>query len=248
MSANAQNDTLESADNDTGRANAPVSDSTPASDNLASDLIAAMSEPSEHAIEQARSENEQKVNTPDGFDPSLHEADENGNPILTPTGRFKKISKNAEGKRNHKKSVLDTSRASGKDTARDLPSDPDSIARTSGSGAANLLLAFGMMIGGEEWQPRIDTKQGINEKAMLEQAFGDYFVATGKQDLPPGWALVACIGMYIAPRFTMPKTQSRFIRLKNWAVLKYVSWKLRKRGHSDEQIEKIVKARAGQNP
>lgn len=214
---------------------------TPASGNLASGLIAGMSEPSEHAIAQAQAESDANVNTPDGFDPSIHEADANGKPVMTPTGRFKKISKNAGKDKPQRKSHLSTGRQNQNETQ---VASPETIARTSGVGAANLVLAFGVIIGGDEWQPRVDSRNGLDEKAMLESAFGDYFVATGKQDLPPGWALVAALAMYAAPRFTMPKTQSRMQRIKTWAVQKYVAWKMRKRGMSEKEItDRIAKER-----
>jgi hypothetical protein len=82
-------------------------------------------------------------------------------------------------------------------------------ARASGTMAANLVLQIGIVAGGEEWHPRRDEQSGLDEKMMLENAFADYFEATGKTDIPPGMALTVAIGAYALPRFTMPKTQSR---------------------------------------
>ena len=236
MSANDKTESNESADNGAGAAT-PAPESTPRGGGLASELIAGMSEPSEHAIAQAQAQQAENVNSlPDGFDPALHETDANGKPVLTPTGRFKKKPKGAAGS-TAKKSVLSTGRA---ESVQVPTASPEQIARASGAGAANLLIVMGMIVGGEEWQPR--QNKDMDEKAMLEQAFGDYFAATGKMDIPPGWALCAAIGLYAAPRFTMPKTQSRFKRLKMWIASKWIARQMRKRGKTDDEITKAIAA------
>lgn len=106
----------------------------------------------------------------------------------------------------------------------------EQMARRGGAGAANLLMAVAVGLGGQEWQPRADAKTGMNEKEMLEGVFGDYFVATGKTDLPPGWALVAGLSMYALPRFGMPQTRGRLARVKNWIGAKIVQFKARRAG------------------
>lgn len=113
-------------------------------------------------------------------------------------------------------------------------------ARAGGKGAANLFMAVAVGLGGNEWQPRIlmaeDRKTVLlNEKEMLEGVFADYFVATGKADLPPGWALAAGIGMYSVPRFQMPVTRSRMTRIKEWAQAKYLAFRARKAGLRPKQ-------------
>jgi hypothetical protein len=95
---------------------------------------------------------------------------------------------------------------------------------------ANLVIALCVGVGGEDFVPRKDKATGLDEKAMLEAVFGDYFVATGKTDLPPGWALVAGMAMYVVPRFGMQKTQTRVQKVKAWLVVKYVNWKARRAG------------------
>jgi hypothetical protein len=72
---------------------------------------------------------------------------------------------------------------------------------------------------------------------MLESAFGDYFEATGKTDIPPGMALTVAIGGYMLPRFTMPKTRSRMGKVKDWFVKKLADRKLRKHGLKAEKVD-----------
>lgn len=193
--------------------------------SIASDLVATMSAPQPHAMEAARKEVEGASQDKFGhaFDPAIHATNADGSPKLTPTGRFAKLSKST------RESTL---RVPGKQPATS-PAAPASVskemaARASGKGAANLFIMGCLVIGGEEWMPQADPKSGLNEREMLEAAFGDYFVATGKTDLPPGWALAAGIFMYAGRRLGMPKTQSRIAKVKSWLVAKYVNFKNRK--------------------
>lgn len=108
-------------------------------------------------------------------------------------------------------------------------------ARAGGKGAANLLLALSVGLGGPEWQPRRIVAEDkktllLDEKDMLESAFGDYFVATGKADLPPGWALTAACAMYALPRTQMPATQSRLQRAKAWLGSKVLAFRAKRAG------------------
>lgn len=98
-------------------------------------------------------------------------------------------------------------------------------ARGAGIAAANSIFLIGTALGGEEWTPR---NEPLNEKAMMEQAWGDYFIAKGVTDFPPGVALLMCLTMYAAPRFTMPKTQQRARGLKAWVALRIAKRKLKK--------------------
>jgi hypothetical protein len=124
---------------------------------------------------------------------------------------------------------------------QEVKADPEAQAkmqaRASGKMAANLLMTLGVVAGGEEWQPLKDPQSGLDEKQMLESAFGDYFEATGKTDIPPGMALTVAIGGYMLPRFTMPKTRSRMGKVKDWFVKKLADRKLRKHGLKAEKVD-----------
>jgi hypothetical protein len=214
------------------KSSAPLSEESPANnppessanvDSITSDLVGAMPEPQPHAIEQARQDAGDVIADKFGhtFDPAQHATNADGTPKLTPTGRFAKISKAA---RPSKLNVPGTA------SATPTPAQSKEVAaRAGGKGAANLLIALCVGMGGEEWLPRADAKSGQNEKEVLEAVFGDYFVATGKTDLPPGWALAAGLSMYALPRFAMPTTRSRVTRVKAWVAAKWVTFRDRKK-------------------
>lgn len=85
---------------------------------------------------------------------------------------------------------------------------------------------FAGALGGEEWRPIVNDKE--NEQAQMEEVWGNYFVAKGVTDFPPGLALsIYCIG-YSARRFTMPETQTRAQRFKEWIGGKIGRWKARR--------------------
>lgn len=132
-------------------------------------------------------------------------------------------------------SKLGTSATSATSSPGAVSASKEAQARQGGKGAANLLIALSVGVGGPEWQPRRIVAEDrktvlLDEKEMLESAFGDYFVATGKADLPPGWALAACMAMYSVPRFQMPVTQSRLQRVKNWIGSKILAFRAKKAG------------------
>lgn len=102
--------------------------------------------------------------------------------------------------------------------------------RAAGVAAAEMLFMAGQAFGGEEWAPMENKSIGLDERAMMHGAFGDYFVAKGKTDIPPGAALCFCIIAYAGPRFTMPKTQTRYQKVKGAIVTWWVNRKLRKAG------------------
>ncbi len=84
---------------------------------------------------------------------------------------------------------------------------------------------------GPEW------KADRDEQTMMEQAMGDYFVATGRQDFPPGVALCMVFGTFVSRRFTMPKTQSALQRLKLRIGVWAVKRKLKKMGRANVRVE-----------
>jgi len=111
-------------------------------------------------------------------------------------------------------------------------------ARATGVASANMLISLGRAIGGEEWKPIKNTEYKIDEKLNLENAFADYFEATGKTDIPPGMALTIAVGAYALPRFTMPATQKRAGKVKQWFVKLLADRKLKKHGMKAQPVEK----------
>lgn len=211
---------------------------------IADELTSDMPEVQTHALEQERENEKARLDEFAGlvdrdgnpFDPSVHKVNKQGEPTLSTKGLLIK----KPGRKTDKQRAQSTIGSSGGggsvvgvEQARN-----EQQARATGAAAANMMFTAGIVIGGDEWQPMRDEKLGIDEKTMVESAFGDYFVATGKTDLPPNVALTVAICGYILPRFTMPKTQSRFARygagIKKW----WANRKLKKHGLKAEPIKK----------
>lgn len=116
-----------------------------------------------------------------------------------------------------------TSQSNGTTTAQN---DLVVQARATGQFAAAATVTVCVGIFGNEFQPVKNAEK--DEYAYLEKAYSDYFIATGKTDLPPGIVLCIALGSYIAPRFTMPKTQSKLGAFKDWAAGKFLTWRGKK--------------------
>ena len=160
------------------------------------------------------------------FDPELHVTDADGKPKLT---KLKKLRMKA-GRKSAKRAAS-ISRAATSQNDRNVPglSPSEKLqARATGEAAAGALITLGVVIGGDEWNPQINVEHGLNERENLSHAFGDYFEQKEMTDIPPGVALTIAISAYILPRFTMPKTQTRVQRFKEWVVTKIAKRKMRK--------------------
>lgn len=165
------------------------------------------------------------------FDPEIHVTDENGEPKLTLKGKLRM-------RPGRKSKPVDSGRAKiggALPTKEGMTHAEKMQARMTGDAAASALVTLGVVIGGDEWNPIVDETHGIDERANLSHAFGDYFEAKEMTDIPPGVALTIAISAYVIPRFTMPKTKTRLQRFKEWIATKIAQRKVRKNGgtHSD---------------
>jgi len=230
-----------------------IKDLTP-DDNLqghADSIIDSIPEPTESAIETheqetARIEQEAAAGPVDKngntFDPSQHQTNADGSPkVSAATGKLllKRGRKAGAGTTRQAKSTVNTTGVQGKQ----VPGQPGlseaqlQNAAVTGNVAASMLINVSMMIGGADFAPQVDQKTGIDEKAALESAFTDYFIATEKTDFPPGVALTLTIGMYILPRFMLPTVQTN-MKAKGWRI--YTWWQNRK-------LNKLKKKQAKNN-
>jgi hypothetical protein len=234
---------VQSAGNET-EAPAKISSISAIGDTLAQ----SMPDVQEHAIQQEASKQDAVKQANNGitdragnsFDASIHKVNKQGEPTLTTHGNCILKPKSKSADRPAGGSFIG---------GRHNQPEPDKAlqaqnaqSRASGAMAANLLLTLGIVIGGEEWKPAKDAGTGTDEKAMLESAFADYFEATGKTDLPPSMTLLVAIGAYTLPRFTMPKTQTRISKVKQWIVKKLADRKLRKHGLKAENNPEVMEA------
>lgn len=200
---------------------------------IAQDLASTMPDVQEHAInaEQQR-ENDKRAAYADlkdtdgnSFDPSMHKTNAAGEPSLSTKGKLIKKPGRKPGQTSAGQSSV-----GGVQGSAPVVDNKAIQARTSGKAAANVFMGLGVALGGDEWKPIADKERGIDEREYLETVFADYFEATGKTDIPPGWALTIGVAGYALPRLGMPKTQARakgvFGKIKLW----WINRKLKKHG------------------
>lgn len=134
----------------------------------------------------------------EAFNPDLHESSK-GSPRMTKGGKFHR-------KRSVKKSdesVIQTGDLSAKEI----------MYRTTAQTAAGLFVTSGLVLFGDEWQPkRVQiNEQGdiFDEMANLNNALYEYIKTTNQNELDPRLMLMVALGGYALPRFTQPKTKGR---------------------------------------
>lgn len=208
--------------------------------NIAEELLADMSLPQQHAIDTASEIQDAEIPATDSSQSSETDAaGESWNPELHATGATGGGVKTAKGTWRRRRgagaarsgSIVGARRAG----VPPLASVNDVQARAAGVACAHTLFMVGSALGGPEWQPRNDAEHA--ETKMMETAFGDYFVATGRTEFPPGLALTLAISAYAMPRFTMPVTRSRLTRVKQWAAAKWIAYKDRKKPKKDDALD-----------
>ena len=215
--------------------------------NIADELLAEMSPPQQHAIDTAAES--QEIESPATETPApvatggeTDAAGETWNPEIHATGADGRGVKTAKGTWRRRRGA-GASRAGsvvGAKRARVPPeaAASDVQARAAGVACAHTLFMVGSALGGPEWQPRDNAEH--QETKMMETAFGDYFVATGRTEFPPGLALTLAISAYAMPRFTMPQTRSRLTKFKQWIAAKWIAFKDRKKGKKSDALDRAT--------
>ena len=196
----------------------PVSVTSDA-DSIVSTLIEKAPEVSEHVVAQEQvkiSEEQATAEQFPGFDPEIHETDENGHPISSAKrpGEWRK----KRGRRTTSNNASSSSTKAKPSQLGNLHANiPDHTAeKMAGQAAANSLIMLGITFGGDEWHPVVMPEHGINEQRNLEKAFSDYFIHKGIKDFPPGVALSLAVVGYMAPRFAAPKTKTKLQKIAIW--------------------------------
>lgn len=83
--------------------------------------------------------------------------------------------------------------------------EPDAKIEASAGACAGLFFVGAVAIGGEDLAP----DESKNEKETIKGYFADYFRAKGVIDIPPGIALAAGLGMYVATKWNRPVFTAR---------------------------------------
>ena len=181
------------------------------------------------------------------FDPALHETDPaTSEPRLTTTGKLR------------------LKRGRGGVSAK-VPTSGFKVGATSGptvpgpSGAqvlaernakiestalitAEMIFMCGKLIGGEEWEPKVDKSTGLNERDIMKSAWAEYYRARGIIDLPPELMLAVAVGSYAVPRFFQPKTKTRLQKGKEWFYQYLARRKARKNGWTARETQVMDEA------
>ena len=185
-------------------------------DNDIDRLVDNAPEVSEHAIE-AQQEDDKKAEISEKrvdssgnvFNPDMHAVDAlTGEPKLTPTGRFKKISKN-KARTSTSENVLKTPNTVINESQPGMP---------AGTAIVTLYTLAGTMLISDEWA------QTPEEMAPQACAWNKYMDQKGVKDVPPIVEALAATGIYALSRLPRPKTKAKLARIKDWFVLKYVKW------------------------
>lgn len=178
--------------------------------------------PNDAVIEEYRIEQEQKENAVSDlldnkgfpFDKNVHKVDKNGDPVLTKNGNLTRKA----GRQSTTINLPNQEKQSGTDNAKMSP-------MVLGRNVANTFIGVAVAIGGADFNPVYDEKQGIDERLELSRNFGAYLEAKQMNDFPPGVVLVMAIGSYIAPRFAMQKTQSKLSKVLGYFKNKFLGSK-----------------------
>ena len=158
------------------------------------------------------------------FDPEIHatENQEGKIPKVRVNGEFSK--KRGSGSPKVKSKIGSTTRQAQNAQAENLLTGESEKAQAVALGnvTANTIINIGLFIS-DEFQPAI--RDGVDEKKALEQCWTDYYIATGKKDLPPWLGLAIGNAAFIMPRLGQPKTRGR---LSEFGVNIGAWWKKRK--------------------
>lgn len=195
-----------------------------------SDIIAGMPEPQQHAIDAAALEDEtnagptgeaQADSAGEAWNPAIHSTGADGSGIKTAKGTWRRRRGAGAGPRRQSQVVRPA------DNSSTLQAEANSAAliaqaRAAGAAAAASIFMMGRCFGGEDWAPSAD------EVTLQTDAWGNYFVAKGVTDFPPGLALSIAVLGYAGPRFFTPKTKERVGTIKMWFAIRVARHKVKK--------------------
>lgn len=169
---------------------------------------------------------------PAGFDPDLHEADPQGNPVLTADGQYRrrrgrKPTRGANGKFQRTGEPAASQTAAGPvniDSEQpaavisEIPSGGGNgggevITREACKAAAVQFVALGVAVAmgvfGDEWAPDKPEAHplGLNETDQMTEALTEYFYQQQSVHISPGLGLALACTMYAGRRVARPKTR-----------------------------------------
>ena len=224
-------------------------DEQPAADlnKLGDELTDEIPEPQQHAIDQAISDASKNPDVPGAasgsveldalgvpWDSTQHATGKDGKGVRTEKGTWRKR-RGLKGSPSH----LNTGAASNKP-----PEESEEVknrrlleqqARLAGATVAMLMFRISTGIGGPQFHPRqVQVTENISydERTVMVDAWGDYFLAKGIVDVPPGVALCGALFMYYGPRFQDPEVRKKSGKVVTWFknAAQWVYFKFKYRG------------------
>jgi hypothetical protein len=226
----------------------PSDEKTADLDALGDALTSEIPEPQQHAIDQAVADAKADPDNPQDssvevdklgipWNPEIHSKGADGKGILTAKGTWRKR-RGLKGSASYINT--DAASAAGAKKAEEDPKVTEQRThehqcRMAGAMAGTMLVRLSAGIGGEAFLPRTITIPGgltYNEEQFLQTAFGDYFVAKGIVDIPPGMVLVSALSMYYLPRFQQPEVRAKGSKFFRWCKDKFqwMYFKIKYRG------------------
>lgn len=196
-------------------------------DATADQRAAEAPEPQQHAIDQAQSDAAAAGDTASAveldalgipWDESIHAKGSDGKGVRTAQGTWRKR-RGLKGSASYIGGRAKATAPSPEDPEATQRKTLEAQSRLAGAMVAQTMIHISAGIGGHAFLPKdIQLAPGVtyNEKDMLVTAWGDYFVAKGVVDVPPGVALTGALFMYYAPRFREPEVRKRASGIVAW--------------------------------
>jgi hypothetical protein len=190
-------------------------DADQVADAAAESIIDQLPEPQQHAIDQhLQEQGEAAANVEvdvDGvpYDSEIH----TGTKLKSGKWRLKRKGGSVVGKTKGTEAV---------DAAQPTTESQSEVqARAAGQMAAAMAITLAKV-----YAP--DFKPSEEIITLQNEAWGNYFVAKGFKDFPPGLALVIASGTLAVAAASTPKGQERTGKLKEWVRLRVVKWKVKR--------------------
>lgn len=196
------------------KSDVPVVDASKELEGMAGNMPEPVADAINAAHEKEKSIQQENQNFKDNkgrpFDPNSHAVDKDGRPILTSTGRFKKVA-----------------RAGG--PSINIPTNEpvqDSVSADSKTVAITVVGMFiqtGYAFVGDEWLP--EKSKEFDEEKNLVNVTAKYCDSIGLRDLPPGLVCATAFIAYGLRRVTRPKTKSVVQKLtEGFQQMVYKGW------------------------
>ena len=170
------------------------------------------------------------------FDPKVHKTKAGGEPVI---GKNNLLCRRPGRRPAESKSfVFQGAPAEGAPGEQPGPGTEAAHYAAAGQAMSATIFAVGQMLGGRDWAPKAVPEMGLDESAQMADAWAAYFRAKGVVDIPPGMAVSIACASYALPRFTLPSTQTRLGKLRDW-------WKNRKDKKPDKPPKQDKQETAG---